>query len=215
VTPNSRGVDFTLVTAAGENKEFAESGVEKSKTNSMKWLRWLLLVGAMTSYAQDAQVNFNNNVFFPPRLVSTFERGPLTGTNFSAVLLYGTSPSSLTAHTVPARFRVTTTTQPGTWNGGVRTLNGIPNIPGTQVSMQVAVYDNVRFANYAAALAGGGLLGSSSIFTYTVPTPPLGPTDLDMANFGAFVFAIPEPSVIGLGLVGAAALFMLRRRKGS
>ena len=161
----------------------------------------------------DAEVHFNNNVFTPPRLVTDGLRG-LTGTNFSAVLLYGTSPSSLTAHTVPARFRITTTTQPGTWNGGVRTLNGIPNIPGTQVSMQVAVYDNVRWASYAAALAGGGILGTSWIFTYTVPTPPLGPRDLDMANFQGFeIPIIPEPSVIGLSFVGAAALFMLRRRK--
>jgi hypothetical protein len=95
----------------------------------------------------------------------------------------------------------------------VRTLNGIPNIPQTQVFLQVAVYDNVRWASYAAAVAGGGILGTSAVFPYTVPTPPLGPTDLDMANFQAFVFSIPEPSVIGLGLIGAAALFMLRLRK--
>ena len=180
-----------------------------------KLIPLLVLVGAMTSYAQDAEVNFANNVFTPSRLVR-YEGTTtgVTGTNLSAVLLYGTSPSSLAAHTVPARFRVTTTTQPGTWNGGVRTLNGIPNTPGTQVSMQVAVYDNVRWASYAAALAGGGILGTSTIFTYTVPTPPLGPTSLDMANFPVNGFTIvPEPSVIGLGFIGAAALFMLRRRK--
>jgi PEP-CTERM motif-containing protein len=182
-----------------------------------KWLRWSLLAGAMSSYAQDAEVNFNNNTLTQPpdRLVRVGGTvAPLTGTNWSAVLLYGTSASSLTPHPSPARFRVTTTSQPGTWNGGVRTLTGIPNTPNTQVAMRVAVFDNTRFANYAAALAAGGIFGVSAVFTYTVPTPPLGPTSLDMVNFGGFTI-VPEPSVIGLGLVGAAALFMLRRRKAS
>ena len=186
------------------------------KTSNMKKLIPLLaLAAAMSSYAQDAEVNFANNVFTPPRLIyypgtST----PVTGTNLSAVLLYGTSASSLTPHPVPARFRVTTTSQPGTWQGGVRTLTGIANTPGTQVSMQVAVYDNVRFANYAAALAGGGIYGLSSIFTYAVPTPPLGPTSLDMVNFQPF-FAIPEPTVLALGAVGAFVLWTVKRRRNS
>ena len=186
------------------------------KTSRMKKLiPFLALVVAMSSYAQDAEVNFNNNVFTPPRLiVYPGTSTPVTGTNLSAVLLYGTSPSSLTAHSVPARFRVSTTTQPGTWNGGVRTLNGIPNVPGTLVSMQVAVYDNVRFANYAAALAGGGIYGLSSIFTYTVPTPPLGPTSLDMVNFQPFQ-AIPEPTVLALGVIGAFVLWTVKRRRSS
>jgi hypothetical protein len=179
----------------------------------MKWLRWLPLAAAMTSYAQDAEVNFANNVFFPPRLVTT-GAGPLVGTNFSAVLLYGTSPSSLTPHPMPARFRVPTTSQPGTWQGGIRTLTGIPNIPGTQVKLQVGVYDNARWASYAAALAGGGILGTSTVFTYTIPTPPLGPTSLDMANFAAFeIPIIPEPSVAVLAVVGALVLWTVKRRR--
>jgi hypothetical protein len=181
-----------------------------------KLIPLLALVAAMTSYGQDAEVNFNNNTLPQPpdRLVRNAGTGTaVVGTNLSAVLLYGTG-GSLAPHPSPARFRVTTTSQPGTWNGGVRTLTGIANTPGTQVSMRVAVYDNVRFASYAAALAGGGILGQSAIFTYTVPTPPLGPTSLDIVNFGSFTI-VPEPSVIGLGLVGAAALFMLRRRKAS
>jgi hypothetical protein len=178
-----------------------------------KWLRWSLLAGVMSSYAQDAEVNFNNNVLTPPRPV-TFFGVPVTGTNFSAVLLYGASASSLTPHPSPARFRVTTTSQPGTWNGGVRTLTGIPNIPGTLVSMRVAVYDNVQFASYAAAAAAGGIYGLSPIFTYTVPTPPFGPTSFDMANFGAFGI-IPEPSVIALAAVGTFALWMIKRRRSN
>ena len=174
-----------------------------------KLIPFLALAVAMSSYAQDAEVNFANNVFTPPRLVTYANGVPVTGTNFSAALLYGTSASSLTPHPMPARFRVATTTQPGTWSGGIRTLTGIPNIPGTVVWMQVGVYDNTQFASYSAALAGGGVLVTSRVVPFTGPTPPLGPTSLDMVNFQM----IPEPSVIGLGLVGAAALFMRRRRK--
>jgi hypothetical protein len=181
----------------------------------MKWLRWLLLAGAVTSYAQDAQVNFNNNVFTPPRLVTYASTGaPVSGTNLSAVLLYGTSATSLAPHPMPARFRVPTNTQPGAWNGGLRTLIGIPNTPGTQVLMQVAVYNNVQFASYAAALAGGGILGASQVFLHTVPTPPLGPASLDMVNFSAFTI-VPEPSVITFAATGAFVLWTVKRRRSN
>jgi hypothetical protein len=183
------------------------------KTNNMKrWIALLALAVAMTSYAQDAEVNFANNVFTPPRLVTFQHNGvPVTGTNFSAALLYGTSATSLTPHPVPARFRVSTTTQPGTWSGGIRTLTGIANIPGTVVWMQVGVYDNTQFTSYSAALAGGGVLVTSIIFPFTVPTPPLGPTSLDMVNFQM----IPEPSVIALAAFGALALWTVKRRRGN
>jgi hypothetical protein len=182
----------------------------------------VVLAGALTAYPQ-AEVNFANNNLTPTntpgqpndRLVRfSGSRAPVVGTNLSAVLLYGTSATSLTAHTQPARFRVTTTSQPGTWSGGTRTLTGIANTPGTQITLQVAVYDNVQYASYAAALAGGGILGTSALFTFTVPTPPPGPTSFDMINFASFEI-VPEPSVIALGLIGAGALFMLRRRKAA
>jgi len=84
--------------------------------------------------------------------------------------------------------------------------------PGTVIQLRVDVFDINRFANYAAAVAGGGILGSSQVFSYVIPTPPLAPGATDLQNFRGFEI-VPEPSVIGLGLVGAAALFMLRRRK--
>ena len=183
-----------------------------------KLIPLLVLVGAVASYAQNAEVNFANNNLdtntAPRRVLFQGTTIGVTGTNLQAVLLYGTSATSLTPHTAPAPFRIPTTSQPGTWNGGVRTLNGIANTPGTPLSLQVAVFDINRHANYAAALAGGGILGQSAVFQFTIPTPPLGPTALDMGNFNGFTI-VPEPSVIGLGLVGAAALFMLRRRKAS
>jgi len=184
-----------------------------------KLIPLLILVGAVASHAQDWEVNFNNanlpsTTAHPDRLVRFSQGGPgVVGTNYQAVLLYGTSASSLNPAGAPARFRVSTTSTPGTWQGGLRTLTGIGNTPGTVVQMQVAVFDINQFATYALAAAGGGILGRSSVFTYTIPAPPLGPDAQDLLNFDGFV--IPEPSVIGLGLVGAAALFLLRRRKAA
>lgn len=177
-----------------------------------KLIPLLALVGAMTGYAQT--VNFNNNILTAPpdRLVRFSSGGPgVVGQNYTAVLLYGTSDASLAAHTQTALFRVATTASPGTWSGGTRTLTGAPSTPGSVIRLQVAVFDNTQFASYAAALAGGGILGRSAAFDYTVPSQPPAPGSDSMVNFAGFV--IPEPSVIGLGLIGIATLVMLRRRK--
>lgn len=178
-----------------------------------KLIPLLIMAGAMASYAQT--VNFNNNILTQPpdRLVRFQGTGaPVVGQNYTAVLLYGTSDASLTAHTTTALFRVPTTASPGTWSGGTRTLTGVPSTPGSVVRLQVAVFDNTQFANYAAALAGNGILGRSTAFDYTIPTQPPAPGADSMVNFGSFTI-VPEPSVIGLGLIGVTALVMLRRRK--
>jgi hypothetical protein len=178
-----------------------------------KLIPLLIMAGAMASYAQT--VNFNNNILTSPpdRLVYAPGGARLVGQNYTAVLLYGTSDASLTAHTQTALFRVATTASPGTWSGGTRTLTGVPSTPGTVLRLQVAVFDNTQFANYAAALAGNGILGRNlTPFDYTVPSQPPAPGADSMVNFTSFTL-VPEPSVIGLGLVGVAALVMLRRRK--
>lgn len=170
-----------------------------------------LVVGAITGYSQ--QVNFNNNITSPLQLVTWESDGRgVVGTNYVAILLYGTSDSSLRAHTSFARFRVTTTGSPGTWSGGNRTLTGFNFQPGNVARLQVQVFDNRAFNTYDAALQGGGILGESTIFDYTIPSIPPGAGTDTMVNFRAFTL-VPEPSVIGLGLIGAGALFMLRRRK--
>ena len=178
----------------------------------------VLVLGATicTAVAQDWVVNFNNanlpsNTAHPDRLVRSYSGGPgLVGTNYQAILLYGAPGSSLTPAQPPARFRVPTTLSPGTWQGGDRTLTGMGNTPGTQVQMQVAVFDINQFASYAAAVAGRGILGRSSLFTYTIPAPPLAPDAADLVNFDWFI--MPEPTVPALGVVGALVLWMARGR---
>jgi len=170
----------------------------------------LFAIGVNAAVAQ-TMVNFNNVVLNPPpdRLVRFTGGAPVVGTNFMAVLLYGTSESSLIAALPPARFRVPTTALPGTWQGGDRTLTGI-EIPGTQVTMRVDVFDIQQFPDYAAAAAGGGILGSSALFTYLVPAP--GGQFIDINNFQGFSI-IPEPTVIGLCGLGAFIVWAVKRRR--
>jgi len=173
----------------------------------------VFFVALVTSHAQT--VNFNNNILPSPpdRLVRVGGTiSPLVGTNFVAVLLYGTSDSSLTAHSGIARFRVPTTAYPGTWSGGTRVLTGMPNTPGSVVRLQVAIFDNNLFSDYAAALAAGGIFGRGAAFDYTIPSQPPAPGSDSMVNFASFTI-VPEPSAIGLGLIGITALVILRRRK--
>ena len=98
-----------------------------------------------------------------------------------------------------------------------RTLTG--GGVGVPVFAQVRVWDLNQFATYEAAVAGGGIIGTSTIFTYNqrLSSPP-ATTDTYMTDgsgnplFQSFSL-VPEPSVIGLGIIGVGALFMLRRRK--
>jgi len=169
----------------------------------------VLVVGTATALAQGT-VNFINLGTFP----TTADRNvyldradgsapvPLVGTNYSVQLYYGADAASLQAHSAaPSRFRVTTTGSPGSWSGGTRTLEGFT--AGSVVTMQLRAFDNT----------GGPGAGQSAIFTYTIPAAGSPPAQFLMDNFRAFSVVVPEPSVIGLGLIGVGALVWLRRRK--
>jgi len=185
-------------------------------------------LNVIASFGQST-VNFNNTITtFPAdgidRAVYRDVVGgtKLVGQNFAAALYWSTSQDSITQLAVlnatdttitSARglFRVATTANPGTWSGGARTLLGVGL--GTQVFMQVRVWDTTSGANYDSALANGGITGQSSVFTYTTsssPTPP--PSDLVLLNLRAFAL-VPEPSTIALGVLGLGSLLLFRRRK--
>jgi hypothetical protein len=175
----------------------------------------VLLAGVSGALAQ--VVDFNNNRTFTTatnesRLV--YGPGgtvPLVGTNFAAQLFYGADAASLQAvTTAPSRFRVPTTGSPGTWAGGNRTLTGFT--AGQTVTLLVRAWDINAGATYDAARAAGGLVGESTPFTYQIPAAGSPPTAFYIENLRAFSL-VPEPSVIGLGVIGLGALCMLRRRK--
>lgn len=113
----------------------------------------------------------------------------------------------------PANFRGPTTTLSGTWLGGDRTLNGVSS--GQATTLIVRVWDSGVFGSYGAAVSGGGVVGQSAPFSYTVPASPTAPPEqFVMANYVGFnISPVPEPSTIALGAIGALGLVLLRRKK--
>jgi hypothetical protein len=88
----------------------------------------------------------------------------------------------------------------------------LPNIPiGGASMLQVRAWDNLKYADFAAALAAGEY-GVSVPFAYTPPAAGSPPAAYYMENMRAFA-VVPEPSTIALGILGAASLLFLRRRK--
>jgi hypothetical protein len=181
----------------------------------------LLATGA---YAQGV-VTFANNVLATTRRTSLTLHGTrLTGTQWAAQLYYGTSASSLAAHTAaPNRFRAAGSSLAGTWStttGANRTLTG--GGVGVPVFMQVRVWNLDLFPTWEAAAANSPLQGTSTVFTYIqrLSSPP-ATTDTYMTDaagnplFGGFyVPVIPEPGV-GLLAIPAIALvaWQYKRRR--
>jgi len=182
----------------------------------------LSLVTATVGYSQ-GQVNFNNasSAFTlpsqgPARPVTTLgvagftDGSGLTGTNYLAQLFLATDKSGVLVE-APSIFRVATTTQPGTWSGGIRNLLPL-YLPGDTVSVVVRVWDGG--AAGATTYANSAVRGESAAFNYTIPAVGSTPAQLAMFNFASFsVSPIPEPTTIALGLLGAGSLLFLRRKK--
>lgn len=183
----------------------------------------VLLAGTAGAFAQGTVFFNNNNLTAPPdRLVRNTDGTPLLGSDFTAPATFvaqlywstdgGTSFTALT--TAAARFRPAGVNPAGTWVGGNRTLPAGVGGVNTPVTLQVRAWDSVGGTlTFDQAVAGGRLWGTSTPFTYTqLASIPPGASDTWMQNFAGFSL-VPEPSVIGLAMVGAGALFMLRRRK--
>lgn len=184
----------------------------------------LLLVGLAGAAFGQGTVTFQNNgrIFAdvgdpPDRLVYFGEVGgeKLVGTNYAAGLYYAL-PGLTDLILVPGAirlFRLPTTTLPGTWNTqptAAVTLPGVPTYSSTV--LQVRVWDIQQFETWEQAMAGEGLHGESNPFSYFAPAPPMAPAEWTLTSLRAFA-VIPEPSVFGLGLLGAAVWWLLRRQR--
>jgi hypothetical protein len=159
----------------------------------------------------------------------------LTGTNYCAGLWYVTGAgnggqlaggrggvqalNSITTSSSLFNFRNPTTTDPnkGTWvpvGGNTFVLAGVDL--GASATLQVRVWDYITYgrteAGYLAALAAGSGVGYSAPFDYAIPAAGSTPDKYYLNGLSAFVL-VPEPSTIALGVLGAASLLFLRRKK--
>jgi hypothetical protein len=189
----------------------------------------VLLIGVASAFGQavdfrNQQTDFtparDRDVYFPDGTPLGSSQG-FIGTNFQARLMYGTAAGSLqpATYVTPARFRNVTAglSFAGVWTGGNRTLAGFTF--GDTVTLVVQAWDagpdrvgGGAGRSFDEARTGGHLYGESLPFTYTIPGAGSATSAFYMNGLGSFTL-VPEPSVIGLGLIGIGALFMLRRRK--
>jgi len=136
--------------------------------------------------------------------------------NFVANIFYSaTQNGSFTAITdAAAPFR--TGTGAGYWNFGTDFTRVIPGIAGgSSAWIMIRVWDSTKGADYATAKAAGSPWGDSTPIQVTLGgagSPPSVPAVLAGLTPFTLTAAVPEPSTIALGMLGAAAL-LLRRRK--
>jgi len=179
-----------------------------------------VVVATVASYGQGAigQVVFANKVGTtvdkPVTLLNvTPTAGP--GSGYVAQLyLADASGNPTTALGTPSAFNA-----PGTGAAAIadrywksQTVDVTGHAPGDNVSFVVRAWQNSAGSADAAFAAGSTFgHGQSSPFTVQIGGGTLPPSNL--TTLQAFtVTAVPEPTVIALGVLGAAAL-ALRRRK--
>lgn len=200
----------------------------------MKKLIAVAILGltAVSGWAQGTVDFRNGGITFPTAADRKVYLGAvgagdgLTGTTFVAGLWYvagadqggqigqGRQAGPVGAAARTFAFRSPTTTLKGTWvvPAGVSPIFELLDVGvGATATLQVRVWDSAKFASFDAAVAGGEY-GISTPFNYTVPAAGSTPDKYYMDNLRAFAI-VPEPSTIALGILGAASLLFLRRRK--
>ena len=143
----------------------------------------------------------------------------VSGTNYSAQIWYGPAGTQQDAlqgapSSTIVPFRTTAATGGFIQNQAAAvTLAGVDF--GTTGAIQMRVWDNQGglITSWAAAVAAGVATGYSDIFQVAMSAnasiPP--PNMVGLTSFN-LTTAVPEPSVIALGVLGLGAL-LLRRRK--
>ena len=171
-----------------------------------KVIRYIVLVCFNISLFAQGQINFNNlNALTDPSYGFYFGNTPAgqLGGGMTAQLFL-VNGSVLTPLTPATAFF----TDPGAEFLLQPVDITVPGVqPGTTANFLMEAWDSA-FASYDAAVAANGLRGQSVVFSNKVGGGTLPPENTVIPGFAL----IPEPSTIALGLLGAGAL-LLRRRK--
>ncbi len=167
-----------------------------------------------------AAVELGGSAVGPAATTSNYNLETANGNDWS-VQLYAAPGLNATTLLPVAGSTVTLATAPtqiGTWASTV-----IASIPGTTggstgtATLELYAWYNAGGAitSYATALADGVPTGTSAIATITGlggGNPPATAPSLP-EGLGNIVVAVPEPSTIALGVMGASAFLMRLRRK--
>jgi len=163
----------------------------------------LTAIGALAQ----GQFNFGNRVTIAGIDSKVFAPGgatPLDGAAYLAQAYVGADVNSLAPVGTAVPFRS------GAAAGYISsTIVTTPFAGGTSVTVEMRAWEAAKGTSYEAALAAGGMFGSSNPITLTVAVAPNTPPD--MVGLTSFAL-VPEPSTMALGVMGAAALFLRRRR---
>lgn len=174
------------------------------------------LVGSLSAFGQGylAFANLGAGVNSP---FHTDTGAVLAGSGYSVEMLVGATAAAATDSLTPL---FTGNFSSGFFNGGSRTVPAA-DIDGTgKTWVVIRAWSNaggtITSYNQATGTAGA-LYGTTTAFQVTpqvsaqVPANPLAGMPL-INTTGNLVAAVPEPSVLALGALGIAALFIRRRK---
>lgn len=146
-----------------------------------------------------------------PVYIDTIGGTKVDGSAYLGQLYVGATAGSLVAVGTPVAFRAA---GPGAGyiTGGDVAVPGLA--AGTAVVVEFRAWESAKGSSYDLSMAAGGRVGKSAQLNLTLggtgsPPGPGAPL-VGLTSFAVTV--VPEPSTIALGLLGAAGLF-LRRRK--
>ena len=190
----------------------------------MKKLLVIIAAGMLSAAAfADGQLVFSTKVGSNPNapvsLQNTPTKGPgtLTGGEAATAELFMVSLDGVTKNVSigTSPFRTESDAASKYVNGPVITVpgsrgGGDPNGAPSSVTLVFRAWQT-SFGSYDASIAAN-VGGTSSPFTITLGGGTLTPANLTGLTTGFTYQQIPEPSTIALGLLGAAAL-LIRRRK--
>ncbi|HXJ55904.1 MAG TPA: hypothetical protein VNU68_04490 [Verrucomicrobiae bacterium] len=193
-------------------------------------LLFLLLAAVTWNALGQGLVDFRNGgITFPTdadRRVYSFAVGsfgvPLTGVNYVAGLYYlpGADRGGQIGLASQAgrtfTFRPPGTLLPGTWFVpiGVSPMFALDGVAVRgSATLQVRVWDGVKYGSFEQAVASGGEFSMSAPFNYTVPAAGSAPDKYYMDNLRAWA-VIPEPSTWTMAALVGATLVVVARRNG-